>query len=81
MRRQHSTGDGRAVRAAPPENAVDNFVKVVQRVPIKITFVDRSETLRWISPGMSVEAKIYAATHPAWFDNLDRQTDIANVPD
>lgn len=42
----------------PPQNASGNFVKVVQRVPIKITF-DTPEKLRGkIVPGLSVYVKI-----------------------
>ncbi len=41
----------------PPENATGNFVKVVQRIPVKITFdhLPRGVVLR---PGMNVEATI-----------------------
>jgi membrane fusion protein, multidrug efflux system len=42
----------------PPENATGNYVKVVQRVPVKITF-DKGETKgHELRPGMSVEAKV-----------------------
>jgi membrane fusion protein (multidrug efflux system) len=43
----------------PPENATGNYVKVVQRVPVKITF-DSGETKEHIlRPGMSVEPKVW----------------------
>src|ERR1700730_18528014 len=43
----------------PPENATGNYVKVVQRVPVKITF-DTGETKEhMLRPGMSVEAKVW----------------------
>ena len=43
----------------PPENATGNYVKVVQRVPVKITF-DPGETKEHIlRPGMSVEPKAW----------------------
>lgn len=43
----------------PPENAVGSFVKVVQRVPVKITFMDLSEEYsNKIVPGMSVIPKV-----------------------
>jgi len=45
----------------PPENATGNFVKVVQRVPVKIVFDDPGEAIKWISPGMSVEAEVTVA--------------------
>jgi membrane fusion protein, multidrug efflux system len=40
-------------------------------VPVKITFDDPGEALRWISPGMSVEAKIYTAKPPEFLSFLD----------
>jgi membrane fusion protein, multidrug efflux system len=64
-------GTGSQFALLPPENATGNFVKVVQRVPVKITFDDPGEALRWISPGMSVEAKIYTAEPPGWLRILD----------
>jgi len=43
----------------PPENATGNFVKVVQRIPVKITF-DKGETSQHVlRPGMSVEPKVW----------------------
>ncbi len=43
----------------PPENATGNYVKVVQRIPVKITF-DPGETKEHIlRPGMSVEPEVW----------------------
>ncbi|MCR5266361.1 MAG: HlyD family secretion protein [Cyanobacteria bacterium RUI128] len=43
----------------PPENAVGSFVKIVQRIPVKIVFTDKSELEKYnIVPGMSVVPKI-----------------------
>ena len=43
----------------PPENATGNYVKVVQRIPVKITF-DPGETKEHaLRPGMSVEPKVW----------------------
>jgi len=53
---QHGTGSVFAL--LPPENATGNFVKVVQRIPVKIVFDDPGEAAKWISPGMSVEAQV-----------------------
>jgi membrane fusion protein, multidrug efflux system len=64
-------GTGSQFALLPPENATGNFVKVVQRVPVKITFDDPGEALRWISPSMSVEAKIYTAEPPGWLKFVD----------
>jgi membrane fusion protein, multidrug efflux system len=45
-------GSGAAFSLKPPENATGNFVKVVQRVPVKIVF-DTSPDV-YVGPGMSV---------------------------
>jgi membrane fusion protein (multidrug efflux system) len=42
----------------PPDNAAGNFVKVVQRVPIKITIDPKSELYKQLRPGLSVEVTI-----------------------
>jgi membrane fusion protein (multidrug efflux system) len=59
-------GTGSQFALLPPENATGNFVKVVQRIPVKLTFDDPAEALRWISPGMSVETIIFFRTPPRW---------------
>jgi membrane fusion protein, multidrug efflux system len=45
-------GSGAAFSLLPPENATGNFVKVVQRVPVKIVFDMPPDV--FIGPGMSV---------------------------
>ncbi len=43
----------------PPENAVGSFVKIVQRIPVKIVFTEKIDTGRYnIVPGMSVVPKV-----------------------
>jgi len=42
----------------PPENASGNFVKVVQRIPVKIIFDKLPDTSAPLRPGMSVEATV-----------------------
>lgn len=42
----------------PPENAVGSYVKVVQRVPVKIVFTSKIPTQYSIEPGMSVVPKV-----------------------
>jgi membrane fusion protein (multidrug efflux system) len=43
----------------PPENAVGSFVKIVQRIPVKIVFTEKIDPNEYsIIPGMSVEPKI-----------------------
>lgn len=47
-------GSGARFSLLPPENAVGNFVKVVQRVPVKILFDTSPDETRTLGPGMSV---------------------------
>lgn len=47
-------GSGAAFSLLPPENAVGNYVKVVQRVPVKIVFDTPPDSLHTLGPGMSV---------------------------
>jgi membrane fusion protein, multidrug efflux system len=48
-------GSGAAFSLLPPENATGNYVKVVQRVPVKIEFDDHPAAHWLLGPGMSVE--------------------------
>ncbi len=45
-------GSGAAFSLLPPENATGNYVKVVQRVPVKIVFDEPPDV--YLGPGMSV---------------------------
>jgi membrane fusion protein (multidrug efflux system) len=59
-------GTGSAFALLPPENATGNFVKVVQRVPVKIVF-DREEISRLpkLALGLSVIATVNVSGTPA----------------
>jgi membrane fusion protein (multidrug efflux system) len=44
----------------PPDNASGNFVKVVQRVPVKIEFTDtKDEKLKQLRAGMNVVVDVH----------------------
>jgi membrane fusion protein, multidrug efflux system len=43
----------------PPENATGNYVKVVQRIPVKIVFEAGQDKGHELRPGMSVEPKVW----------------------
>jgi membrane fusion protein (multidrug efflux system) len=43
----------------PPENATGNYVKIVQRVPVKIVLEQGENRDHQLRPGMNVEAKVY----------------------
>jgi len=47
-------GTGSVFSLLPPENATGNYIKVVQRVPVKIVFDEDANNLKALSPGMSV---------------------------
>lgn len=51
-------GSGAAFSLLPPENAVGNYVKVVQRVPVKIVFDPPLVTDHAVGPGMSVQPSV-----------------------
>ena len=51
-------GTGAIFSLLPPENATGNFVKVVQRVPVKILFDEDPNETKMLSPGMSVAPKV-----------------------
>ena len=42
----------------PPENATGNYVKVVQRIPVKIFFENGQDPQHLLRPGMSVEPNV-----------------------
>jgi membrane fusion protein (multidrug efflux system) len=52
-------GAGAAFSLFPPENATGNFVKVVQRIPVKICFVEPLPKELVFGPGMSVLTTVY----------------------
>jgi membrane fusion protein, multidrug efflux system len=43
----------------PPENATGNYVKIVQRIPVKIVLEPGENRDLQLRPGMNVEAKVY----------------------
>lgn len=43
----------------PPENATGNYVKVVQRIPVKLVFESGDTKGHELRPGMSVEPKVW----------------------
>lgn len=52
-----SPGTGAQFSILPPQNATGNWVKVVQRVPVRIAF-DKSDDTRLLRSGMSVNVEI-----------------------
>lgn len=49
---------GAVLSLLPPENATGNYVKVVQRIPVKIILDPISPDVAVLRPGMNVEATV-----------------------
>jgi membrane fusion protein (multidrug efflux system) len=49
---------GSRTSVLPPENATGNYVKVIQRMPVRIRFNPHQKDLDKLRPGMSVEPKV-----------------------
>jgi membrane fusion protein, multidrug efflux system len=55
-----SPATGSTFALLPPDNASGNFVKVVQRLPVKIEFTDPADSLvRKLRPGMNVVVDVH----------------------
>jgi membrane fusion protein, multidrug efflux system len=60
-------GSGAHFSLLPPENATGNFVKVVQRVPVKIALDEQPDVTQVLGPGMSAvpDVKVRSSLGPA----------------
>jgi membrane fusion protein (multidrug efflux system) len=65
-------GSGAAFSLLPPENATGNYVKVVQRVPVKILFDEPLPADHTIGPGLSVtpDVRVSDIEIPDWVVGL-----------
>ncbi|HEX7366493.1 MAG TPA: HlyD family secretion protein [Pelobium sp.] len=55
-----SPATGAKFSLLPPDNATGNYVKVIQRIPVKIR-IDKNEILPKLRPGMSVNVSVHIA--------------------
>jgi membrane fusion protein (multidrug efflux system) len=62
-------GSGTAFSLLPAENATGNWVKIVQRVPVKIV-MDNPPTDVALGPGMSAEISVRVDPHPSLYQQL-----------
>jgi membrane fusion protein (multidrug efflux system) len=62
-------GSGPAFSLLPPENATGNYVKIVQRVPVKI-ILDNPPTNVSLGPGMSVVPTVRVDPSPSLYERL-----------
>ena len=62
-------GSGPAFSLLPPENATRNYVKIVQRVPVKIV-LDNPPPDVFLGPGMSVVPTVRINPSPSLYERL-----------
>ena len=67
-------GTGSTLALLPAENATGNFVKVVQRLPVRIELVDYDPDKAPLFIGLSVDA---VRAHPRDADRPERRQDAA----
>lgn len=53
-----SAATGAKFSLLPPDNATGNYVKVIQRVPVRIKLTGSKEVLAMLRPGMSVKVSV-----------------------
>ena len=53
-----SPATGAKFALLPPDNASGNFVKVVQRLPVKIEFAQKDAFVKQLRPGMNVNVDV-----------------------
>jgi membrane fusion protein (multidrug efflux system) len=63
------SGSGPAFSLLPPENATGNWVKIVQRVPVKIVMDDPPADVA-LGPGMSVETSVRINPNASLYERL-----------
>ncbi|PQO33678.1 HlyD family secretion protein [Blastopirellula marina] len=75
-----SMGTGQTLALLPPQNATGNYVKIVQRLPVRIEVVDYDPDKRPLYTGLSIEPYVFykePATGPQAGRRLQSQ---ANIP-
>ena len=57
-------GTGQTLSLLPPQNATGNFVKIVQRLPVRIDLTDYDPEKAPLFVGLSVEPVVYFKEQP-----------------
>jgi membrane fusion protein, multidrug efflux system len=73
-------GTGSTLALLPPENATGNFVKIVQRLPVRIEFPDYDAEKDPLFVGISVEPHVFYKEAPTGPDAGKRLQPLANLP-
>jgi len=66
-----SPGTGLTFSLLPAENATGNWVKVVQRLPVRLSF-DKLDPDHLLAAGLSVTVEVDTEFHRPWLDRIDR---------
>lgn len=66
-------GTGAEFSLLPPENATGNFTKIVQRVPVRISFEVSPETRNLLLPGLSVVATVDTRSADGSLEKMERR--------
>ena len=67
-------GSGTAFSLLPAENATGNYVKIVQRVPVKILMDDPPSDVA-LGPGMSVDPTVRVDPNPPLYERLEARVE------
>src|ERR1700740_3059348 len=62
-------GSGTAFSLLPAQNATGNWVKIVQRVPVKVVMDNRPTDVA-LGPGMSVETSVRVDPHQSLYEQV-----------
>jgi membrane fusion protein (multidrug efflux system) len=73
-----SPGTGAVLSLLPPENATGNFVKVVQRLPVRIELTDAPSTETPLFTGLSVVPEVDIHSKPTGADAGQRLRTVNN---
>jgi membrane fusion protein (multidrug efflux system) len=75
-----SPGTGAVTSLLPPENATGNFVKVVQRLPVRIELTEKNPTDTPLFTGLSVEPEVDLKANPSGPDAGQRLRSVSGAP-
>jgi membrane fusion protein, multidrug efflux system len=75
-----SAGTGAVTSLLPPENATGNFVKVVQRLPVRIELTEPNPTDTPLFAGLSVDPEVDIRSQPDGPDAGQRLLTSASAP-
>jgi membrane fusion protein (multidrug efflux system) len=75
-----TAGTGQTLTLLPPQNATGNFVKVVQRLPVRIELVGGNPEDTPLFPGLSVVPYVYHKEPPSGPNAGRRLQEFAPLP-